>query len=314
MLDQIVVSSAVLFDMGNELAHHIELMIARKDQLVPLQADKLLQNIHHTVRREHSLPKVVGGIAVRVGRVALAAVIACAVAATVERQEEGLVAGEFCGHPRFAQIHTEKCEHAPVETKGGFARVAVGFPLVFRVLHALAGELVFQLKGEHGDAVDGEHHIHAVFVFGAVMPLAHALEDVLPVVGGGGFVEGGFRLKIAHAERHAPVFEPVAQDMQNAVHVTGVLEREAKPLFRLRGVHIAKALPGFRLAVLDKAQQRSREQTQLRVIGVGALLVAAGRGEEKGFNIAFKALFGGDHSYHSLMSSEDPSAIILVSL
>ena len=107
MLNQIVMSGTVRPNVRDQTADNIELMITRKQQrfllddllltirqqlllLFDFQADELLQNVHHAVFAEHILPKIRGRVAVRIDRIALAAVYACAVAALIERQEIGI--------------------------------------------------------------------------------------------------------------------------------------------------------------------------------------------------------------------------------
>ena len=153
MLNQIVSTRAICLDIRDQLAHHIQLVVAGEYQLIPLQADELLNDVHHAVRLEHLLPQVIRGIPVRICRVALAAVITGTVAALVEGQEEGLVPGELRGHPRLVQVNTEERQDALVELKANFTRIAVSLPLLLGVFYILAGELVLQLKGKHGNAV-----------------------------------------------------------------------------------------------------------------------------------------------------------------
>ena len=292
MLNQIVSARAICLDIRDQLAHHVQLVVAGEDQLITLQADELLNDVHHAVRLENLLPQVIRGIPIRVGRVALAAVVTGAVAALVEGQEEGLVSGELRGHPRLVQVNTEERQDALVELEADFTRVAVGLPLLLGVFHILAGELVLQLKGKHGNTVDRQQHIHRVIVHRAVMPLADAMEDVLLIVGGIGFIQGGFRHEVAHPEGNAPVLEAVAQHIQHAHHIAGIVERDAELALRVDGIHADKALPGLGLGGLHKADQGGGVQAQLRVEGIVAMGVAARGRQEEGLNIALKALFG----------------------
>lgn len=49
MLDQVVVACAVLLHICDQLTNNIELVEAREDELITLQADKLLNdNVHLT--------------------------------------------------------------------------------------------------------------------------------------------------------------------------------------------------------------------------------------------------------------------------
>ena len=169
--------------------------------------DKLLQNIHHAVLLEDLLPKVSGGIAVGIGGVALAAVVARAVGALVERQEEGILPGQFRGHPDLQLIHAEVAQDTLVELKADLPRVTVVHPLALGVVHRLAGVLVFQFEGEHRDAVDGQHHVHAVVGVGGIEPLAVAGDLIGRVLLRCRQIQTGLRPEKADAKAHAPVLE-----------------------------------------------------------------------------------------------------------
>ena len=92
VLDQVAPARAVLGDVGQELAHHVELVEARPDlnrllaagPLVPGFDDLsvIFQDLGQTVARENSLPQVVGLDAIWVRRIARAVV-----PAQVEGQE-----------------------------------------------------------------------------------------------------------------------------------------------------------------------------------------------------------------------------------
>lgn len=293
VLDQIVVAGAVFIHVVHQHPHHVQLMKAGEDQPVALETDELLDNVHHAGGVEDHAPEVVRGIAIRVGRVALAAVLAGAVAAHVEGQEIRLISGQLGGHPGLRQIHAEEGENPLVELEADLLRVPVLLPLLLRVLHALPHELVFQLEGKDRDAVDRQEQIHAVPIVGAVMPLPDAVKDILPVVLCVGLIQAGFRQKVAHPKADAPVLEAVAQHVEHAVHVAGVVEGQTELPLRVYGVHIHKALPGPGLAVLNEADQGVLVQPQLRVVAVLTMGKPAFRRQEEGFNIAFKAFFCG---------------------
>ena len=117
------------------------------------------------------------------------------------------------------------------------------------------------------------------------------MEDVLPVVGHIGFIQGGFRHEVAHPEGNAPVLEAVAQHIQHAHHIAGIVERDAELALRVDGIHADKALPSLGLGGLHKVNQGGRVQAQFRVVGILTLSIAPCCGQEECFNIAFKALF-----------------------
>ena len=134
MLNQIVMPRAVFAHICNETAHDMKLMKARKQEIfllrdllpavgeqflfgVDFQAHELLQNVHHAVFLEYSLPEIRSRVAIRIGRIALAAVLTRAVAALIERQEICAFAVEFGRHGGFEQINTEERENAAVEAE-----------------------------------------------------------------------------------------------------------------------------------------------------------------------------------------------------
>ena len=106
VLDQIIVSGAVLLCVGNQFAHHIQLMIAGENDLfghtcphfavrengplgLLLIADELLENIQKLVLLENGLPQIRRHIStIRVLWVACSAVHAGAVAALVEGEKD----------------------------------------------------------------------------------------------------------------------------------------------------------------------------------------------------------------------------------
>ena len=124
------------------------------------------------------------------------------------------------------------------------------------------------------------------------MPLPDAMEDVLPIAYHVRLVQRGFGHEVADAEADTPVLEAVTQHVEQAFHVAGVVEGDEELPLRIDGVHVGEALPLPRLGGLDEAQQRIREQPQLRVIGIRALRIASLGGEEERLDVALKALFG----------------------
>ena len=293
--------------VGHQPAHHVQLVKAREDQplfarhrvappfLSHLHMDELLQYVHHAVLLEHVFPQVGGGIAVRVGRVALAAVPARAGAALVEGQEEGVLPRKPGGHPHVEVIHGEIAQDALVELEAQLPRVAVEHPLALGVVGVLAGVLVFQLEGEHGDAVHRQHHVHALVALGAVEPLAIDAHPVGGVLRGGQRVQPRLRPEKAHAEGDAPMFEAVAQHRHQAVHVDGVVQRQHELAHGVDRIRALEPRPGLGLGAPHEVDQGVHIQPRLRVVSVRALLIPARRGEEGRLDVGFKALFGGNH-------------------
>ena len=255
MLNQIIVSDAVCFNIADQLSNNVHLVVSGENQSVALQADELLDDVHHAICLENLLPKIVGGISIGISWVALAAIVTGSVAALVERQEVCMFTSQFGGHPCLVQVDAEVCKNALVELKAYLAGIAIRLPLVFRVLNALTGELVLQLKCKHRDTIDRKNHIHGIFVCCAVIPLSDAVENILLIVFRIGLVQRGLRHEIAYFERNASVFKTVAQHIQHTVHVAGIVERCAEFAHGIHRVHINKTLPCLRLRCLNKSNQ-----------------------------------------------------------
>ena len=269
VLNQIVVPRAVCAHIGQKLAHHVQLMIAWEDQLFIFRGmDELLHNVHHAVLPEDILPEVGGRIAVGIGGVTLAAVIARAVGALVEGQKDGIFPCKLCGHPDLQLIHAEIAQDALVELEADLPRVAVVHPLALGVVHRLPGVLVFQFESKHRDAVDRKHHVHGFVLDSGIKPLAVTGDLIGRVLLCRSLVQAGLRPEIADAEAHTPVLEAMAQHMQQSVHITGGVKGLAELSFRFRIVLHDEARPLLRLGLLYEADQCLWEQPQLGIISV----------------------------------------------
>ena len=193
MLNEVVVACAFSGHIGNELAYHIELMESREDETLPvvllLKVDELLYDVHHRVLLEDVLPEVCGRVAVRVGRIALATIVACSVRSLVERKEVCVLACKLRRHPHLGMVDAEVGEDPLVELEAYLTRVAVVHPLSLRVVHRLTGVLVLQLESEDRDAVEHKHHVHGLLCVGGVVPLPVAFHGVCCVELGCGLVQ-----------------------------------------------------------------------------------------------------------------------------
>ena len=275
MLNQIVVANTICFDIADQLANNVHLVVSGENQSVALQADELLDNVHHAVCLENLLPQIVGGISIGISWVALATIVTGSVAALVERQEICMFASQFGGHPCLIQINAEVCKNALVELKAYLAGIAIRLPLVFRVLNALTGELVLQLKCKHRDTIDRKNHIHGIFVCCAVMPLTDAVENILLIVFRVGLVQRGLRHEIAYLKGHAPVFEAMAQHIQDTIHVTCIVECCTEFAHGIHSIHVDKTLPCLRLRCLNKSNQCVGVQSHLGIVLIITFGIAA---------------------------------------
>ena len=99
MLNQIVAADAVCFNVADQLAHNVHLVISGEYEFISLQTNELLDDVHHTVCLENILPQVISGITVRIGGVALAAIVTCAVAPWLNGRKY------VCSPANFVVIH-----------------------------------------------------------------------------------------------------------------------------------------------------------------------------------------------------------------
>ena len=125
-------------------------------------------------RREDALPEVVGHQAIGVGRVAGAVVVA-----QVERQEPGRLAFQVGAHLHALVVDGE-VDDAAAELKQALARVAVALVLLHSIVDGLLGEVVLELEGGDGQAVDEQAHVERELrLIAAVAQLSRDAEAVL---------------------------------------------------------------------------------------------------------------------------------------
>ena len=197
-------------------------------------------------------------------------------------------------------VNGKVTQNALVEAEADFARVPVIHPLGLGVVHGLPRVLVLQFKGKDGDAVQDQHHVHTFVGVSAVEPLAVTGGMVLGILRGSRLVQGGFGPEIADPEGDAAMLEAVAQHGDKPVHVAGVVERSAELPDCIDLVGVLKPRPFFRLGSLDEADQGIDIQPQLRVISICAFDITTRRGQERCFDIRFKAFFIGFIDCHIL--------------
>ena len=239
VLDQVTTARAVVTCVGQQAAHHVELMVARPD-LGPLPPARLLvlrlhhlgvvlQDVGQALPAQHLPPQVAGLDAAGVGRVAGAVV-----PAAVEGQEPGGLAAEVGAELDLALVHREVGD-AAAQLEQLLARVAVALILLDGVVDRLLGEAVLQLEGEDRQAVDEQPDVERPLGFvAAVAKLAGDGEAVLPeallrfrVVGRGGAVE--------QVEVVSPVPDAVAQHVDGAALADLTLEPGQEPAARGAG-------------------------------------------------------------------------------
>ena len=93
------------------------------------------------------------------------------------------------------------------------------------------------------------------------------------------------------------MLETVAEDGNKAVSVTGGVKSKAILPHRVYLILPLKPGPLLGLSSPDKVDQSVNVQAQFRIVCVSTFGVAAGRGEEGGFDVGFKAFFGRFHHF-----------------
>ena len=302
VLDEVVAPGAVSPHVLQQLGHHVQLVIPGEDHplglyraglfvLLHLQVEVLVQNLQQAVLAKHLLPQVGGVVAVGVVGVALAAHVACAVAALVEGQKVRALAFQPGGHVHLGEVHGKVHQHAVFEGEDGVPAGAVKLVLLHGVSHALAGELAFELHGHHGNAVEEEHNIHAVFVDRGIVQLAGAVQDIGGILGLAEGVHGGFRLPEHGVELDAPVGKALAQHLQKPHQPDLPAEALDELALAVRAIDAGVALPLLGLAGADEGKERAGIQRAFPVKGGGVALLVAAMGQEGCFDVLFEALF-----------------------
>ena len=295
VLDQVAPARAVLASVGEQPAHHVELVVARPDLRAPLPAALLVLGLHHlrvvlqdvgkAPPRQHLPPQVVDRQSVRVGRVARAVV-----PAPVERQEPRRLAGEAGAELHLPLVHGEVRDAAP-ELEQFLARVAILLILQDRVCRCLLGEAVLQLEGEHRQPIDEQPDVQRPLrIVPAVTELPGDREAVLlepfPRLR---VVSRGRAVEQVHVQR--PVLDPVTQHLDGAALGDLALEpgQERPPRGTILGQR--QRLGGLRLG----ATQERRELHQIdAVLAVVVVEVAAAppHSAVSGWRIGNRALGG----------------------
>ncbi len=218
VLDEVGVAGAVGGGVGLELQHRVPLVVAGEDDrlgcapsrdrslLGALDVDEAMEDVEPGVLGPDPLPEVRGLVAVGVGRIALAEVVA-----EVEGQEPRRLALQLGGHRDRIGVDREVDERAPPERD--VLRIAVVAVLLDRVLDVLAGEVVLQLRRRDRNAVEEQAEVDRLVGVGVEGKLARDGQPVGVVVSDqlGRDAERG--LAIREADLDVLVADAVAQDI-----------------------------------------------------------------------------------------------------
>ena len=228
MLNQVFAARAIGQHGGLQLARHVQLVVARKDDALDLffpiahGNQVTAQNLQPAVTRPHLLPQVGRTVAAsRVDRVAR-----CAIVAQVEGQEHSGRAVQPGDHRHFLVAHRKMHQRTVRKTQQRLgqlplvARVAVKAVLVNRIANAL-GKVRFQLHRGHRQAVEEQYQVDAVLVVQRVAHLAHHAQAVGGVAGQYVGVDRQGRFELGQLQRCAQTqqLNAVAQHVQRATLV-----------------------------------------------------------------------------------------------
>ena len=171
MLNEVFAAGAILEHCGLNVAGDVELMEAGKNDrldlllLVPLGDQVTADDFQPAFTRPHLFPKVGGAVTpLRIDRVAGGTVVAL-----VEGQKGGSRPCQLGHHMDFGVAHGEmdQCATRECEQRLGCQPLGLGQAvetvLVDGIANAL-GEVGLQFDGRHGETVEEEHEIDAVFV------------------------------------------------------------------------------------------------------------------------------------------------------
>ena len=132
MLNQIGFANATLTDIGKQIAHHFQLMIAREKQgflfewsifFFTDQLGKVFDDVGQTLTGENFLPQVIALVSIRIGRIPLAVIISL-----IEWQKIGTFTRQSGSHKDFIGINS-KMNQTSTELEQDFVGITV-FPIL----------------------------------------------------------------------------------------------------------------------------------------------------------------------------------------
>jgi len=186
VLNEVAPACAVRPRVGQQPAHHVELVIAWKDLRAPLSLRSLVpflsdlrvvfEDVGKAVLGQDLFPEVVRRQAFRVGRVARTVLMPL-----IERQKPTGGTLEVGAHPDLMVVYG-KVYRAAAELKEELFRVPVVLVLIDGIVNGLFGQPVFQFEGGNGKSVDEKAEIQGEPRFiGAVAKLPGDAEKVFGV-------------------------------------------------------------------------------------------------------------------------------------
>jgi len=162
--------------------YDVQLVVAREDLLADWMSGDVwflddlcvvLDDVGETLAREYVMPQVPRLDAAGVGWVARTVV-----GAFIERQEQGVLAGQLRAELDLLIIDSE-VRQAPPKLEQQLPRVAVTLVLLDRIVHRLVSQLILELKRCHRQAIDEQAQVQGqLCLVQAVPQLARDTEDV----------------------------------------------------------------------------------------------------------------------------------------
>ena len=228
----------------------------------------VLDDIGKAFLAQNVFPQVGGFQAVGVDGVARALILSL-----VEGQEPRTFAGKLGAELDIAVVHG-KVNHTALELEEQFLGVAVGLILLDGVVDILLSEAVFQLAGQHRQAVDEHAQVEGeARLIGRVLELAGDAENVLRETRLRGLVAFGRKL-----EKGVEAGRAVLEAFSEHIHHTPACYFALKPVQELSLAEFAVRAclgPFLRLSLAEKAEKpRFIDRIFAAVVLVSALFVA----------------------------------------
>ena len=197
------------------------------------------------------------------------------VVALIERQEHGVGAAQPGRHADFT-VADGKVDQGPVgerEQRLGGLAFGFGIPveavLVDRVADALR-EVGLQFDRRHGQTVQEQHEVDAVFVLLRVMHLPHHAQPVggIPIQDVGVHRQSRFELGERQFASQSQQFDAVPQHVQRAALVELIAQATEQRVGGVGAVVLDDGVPRFGLRLLRPRQHIVREQRPRPVVAV----------------------------------------------
>jgi hypothetical protein len=281
VLDQVLAARSVGRNGGLQLACHIELVKAGKDQFLDLRFlvahrdDVAAENLQPAFPLPHLFPKVGRAVtALRVHRVASRTVVAL-----VEGQEVCGRARQLGHHGRFAVADREVHQGPAGKGEQRLGGVSLGTGqaveaiLIDGVVHAL-GEIGLQIDGGDRNAVEEQPQVDAVFIVKGILHLPDHAQPVDRVAGENLGVDSQRGFEFGQLERlpQTEQLYPLAKHVEGAPLIELVAQAAQQGFGGPSAVVLLKGLPGLWLGDLHPREHVRWENRPCPVVVGGIAL------------------------------------------